>query len=272
MTYNISNHTFFVDRTVFTNIYPDLNGSRLRIYLLMCRAAGAKQNGACFMSMNTIQQEVNLSEHHVRKAIDWLCDNHFIKRIKRAYQSNLYRILVTPDYDDVNKQYYSNEGISRNRFDMKGTLNGYVELPVEVIKGSILRDKTLWSDRKIKILGQLYLYHWIDEYGGVDPEAVHIKNNSIMYINDLLSYTLGCSTSDIERSIRWLIKRDYATEVEAVYRTNYNSMYQEQQYVGDAAKINAIPTDMIIKVIRMNYIPSFKLQNAINRTGGKIAL
>lgn len=271
MTYNISNHTFLVDRTVFTNIYPDLSGNRLRIYLLMCRVTGTKQNGTCFMGINTIAKEVNLSEYYTRKAIEWLCNNYFIQKVKKPYQSNRYRILVTPDYDGINKKYYSNEGIIRNRFNMKDTLNAYVELPVEVMSGSILRDKTLWSDRKIKVFGQLYLYHWIDEYGGVDSQTVHIKNNS-MYINDFLSYTLGCSTNDIERSIKWLIKNGYATEVEAVYRINYNSIHQEQQYVGDTAKINVVPTDNIVKVIRMNCIPSLKLQNAIDRTGGKIAL
>jgi hypothetical protein len=271
MINQISTNTFLVDRTIFTNFYPDLKGNRLRVYLLMCRVTGAKQHGLCFMGINSIAKEVNLSEYHTRKAIEWLCNNYFIQKVKKPYQSNRYRILVTPDYDDVNKKYYSNEGIIRNRFNMKDSLNGYVELPVEVMSGSILRDKTLWSDRKIRIFGQLYLFHWIDEFGGVDPKVIHLKNNSI-YINDLLSYTLGCSKNDIERSIRWLIKQGYATEVEAVYRTNNNSFYKEQQFIGDAKKIHILPTDKIIKVIRMNCIPSLKLQNAIDRTGGKIAL
>ena len=270
MTYNISNHTFFVDRTVFTNIYPGLKGNRLRVYLLMCRVAGTKPNGACFMGIDTITKEVNLTEHHTRKAIEWLCNNYFVQKVKRPYQSNLYHILVTPEYDKVDKKYYSNESITRNRFNMKDTLNSYVELPVEIMSGSILRDKSLWTDRKIKILGQLYLYHWIDEYGGVDPQAIHIQNNS-MYVSDLLSYTLGCPTNDIVRSVRWLLKEGFATEVEAIYRTNNNSIFKEQQYVGDATEMNMLPTDLIIKVIRLNIIPSLKLQNAIARTGGKIA-
>ncbi|WP_186576900.1 helix-turn-helix domain-containing protein [Aquibacillus kalidii] len=271
MTYKLSNHTFFVDRTVFTNIFPELKENQLRVYLLMCRVAGAKPNGECFMGINTIAKEVNLSEYHTRKAIEWLCNNYFIQKLKRSYQSNLYRILVTPDYDNVNKKYYSNESIFRNRFDMKDSLNGYVELPVEVMSGSILRDKTLWSDRKIRIFGQLYLFHWIDEFGGVDPDAIRIVNSSI-YISDLLSYTLGCSKNDIERSVKWFIKQGYASEVETVYRINNNSFYKEQQFVGDATKINILPTDKVIKVIRMDCVPSLKLQNAIDRTGGKIAL
>ncbi|MCT1577064.1 hypothetical protein M3E13_04305 [Oceanobacillus kimchii] len=270
MSYQLSTNTFFVDRTIFTNIYPDLKGNRLRVYLLMCRVTGAKQNGACFMGINTIAKEINLTEYHTRSAIDWLCNNYFIQKVKRPYQSNLYRVLVTPDYDHVKKKYHSNESITRTRFNMKDSLNAYVELPIEVMKGSILRDKSMWSDRKIKVLGQLYLYHWIDENGGVDPQAVHLDNNS-MYISDLLSDTLGCSKNDIERSVRWLLKEGFATEAKVVYRINNNSIYKENQYVGDVNKINLLPTDKVIKIIRMNIIPSLKLQNAIARTGGKIA-
>ncbi|SFA83070.1 hypothetical protein SAMN04488072_102174 [Lentibacillus halodurans] len=270
MPINTSNHTFIVERSIFSNTFPELKEDRLRVYLLMCRVVGAKKDGICFMSIKTISNEVNLTEHRTRKAIEWLCEKHFIKKVRRWKQSNVYVVLVTPDYDPVKKQYYSNEDIDRGRLSMKDTLNGYVELPVEVMAGSILRDKTLWTDRKIRIFGQLYLYHWIDEFGGVDPKVVQVKKNT-MYISELFSYTIGCSSQDIISVIRWLIREGFASKAKTVYRQNPNSIFKEIQYIGDAVKTNKLPSDTLIDVIRMNCIPSLKLKNAIDRTGGRIA-
>jgi hypothetical protein len=267
----LSSNTFFVDRAVFSNTFPNLKGDRLRIYLLMCRVVGVSANGVFYMSLDTTAKEVNISIHHTRNAIDWLCKNFFIKKTGRRSQVNVYKVLVAPDYHRFTKTYYPNEQIQRDRVSMKNTQNGYCELPIEVMQGSILRDQTKWTDRKVKVLGQLYLYHWIDEYGGVDPEAAHFKNNT-MHVRELLTYTLSCHTNDIKHIVRWLRGEGLLTRVKTVYRENRNSCLKEFQFIGDAVKTTRQPGDVIIDVIRLTCIPDLKLNDAQKRTGGRLSV
>lgn len=266
----LSQNTFIVERTIFTNYYSELKDEVLRVYLLMCRVVGVN-NGTFFMSLKTIAQEVNTTVYHVRNALDFLTRNCFIKRIGTRGQSNVYIVLTAPEYHKASKTYFSNESITRDRFNLKNNLNGYCEIPVEVMKGSILRDKTKWTNRKIKILGQLYLYHWIDVYGGVDPKALHVTNNSI-YVNEFVSHTLGCTTGDVVKTVRWLINEGYANKVKAIYRPNPNSCYKEMQFIGDEKLITIQPKDVTLTVIRLTYIPNLKLVNAQTRTGRMIAI
>lgn len=269
--YKLSQHTFFVDRTIFANTFPDLCGDRLRIYLLMCRVVGAK-NGKFFMSLNTILGEVNISEHYVRKAIDWLCENYFIKKVGRRGQVNEYIVLAVPDYHRDTKTYYTNESIRRDRYGLKDNLNGYCELPIEVMQGSILRDRTKWTDRKIKVLGQLYIYHWIDVYGGVDPEVLSFTANNSMDIKEFIGYSIDCHINDVKKVVRWLIREGYCHKVKTVYRINQNSCHKEFQYVGDEIITTLQTGDVLKDVIRLKYIPDLKLKDAHTRTGGRVTL
>ncbi|SFA93651.1 hypothetical protein SAMN04488072_1047 [Lentibacillus halodurans] len=271
MAIHLSKNTFMVERTVFCNTFPELKGEHLRVYLLMCRVVGVNSNGTFFMSLDTTARELNISIHKIRDSIDWLCKNYFIKKVGRRSQVNVYKVLVTPDYHRSTKTYYSNEHIHRDRVTMKQTQNGYCEIPIEMMEGSVLRDKTKWTDRKIKVLGQLYLYHWIDEYGGVDPNAAHFINNTIN-VSDLITYNLGCHVNDIKKVVRWLHREGYIMKVKAVYRINQNSCYKELQFIGDAIKTKQQPGDVIIDVIRLTCIPDLKLKNALKRTGGNIAV
>ncbi|MFJ8263380.1 hypothetical protein ACIQ4I_15735 [Rummeliibacillus sp. NPDC094406] len=266
----LSQNTFFVDRTIFTNYFPELKAEKLRIYLLMCRVVGAK-NGSFFMSLKTITQEVNLSEYHVRNALDFLSKNFFIKKVGNRFQANEYVVLTVPDYHETTNTYYSNEKISRDRFNAKDNLNGYCELPIEVMQGSILRDKTKWTDRKIKILGQLYMNHWIDVYGGVDPEVIHGKNNSL-YVSEFVSQMVGCTPKDVAKTVKWLINEGYVYKVKTIYRPNQNSCYKEMQFIGDAKLVITQPNDISITAIRLTCMPDLKLSRALARTGGKIAI
>lgn len=266
-----SKNTFIVDRAIFGNTFTELKGDQLRVYLLMCRVVGVNPYGTFFMSLDTTAKEVNLSIHHTRNAIDWLCKNFFIKKVGKRKQTNMYSVLVVPDYHKESKRYFSNEHIQRNRYQLKNLLNGYCEIPIEVFQGSLLRDKSKWTDRKIKILGQLYLYHWIDEFGGVDPKAIHFNRNS-MNISDLMSYTIGCSSSQVKQVIEWLTLEGYASRVKTVFRVNQSSCQRELQYVGDASRIVQQPNDVIIDVVRLTYIPDLKINDAKQRTGGNIAI
>ncbi|PMC35514.1 hypothetical protein CJ195_19095 [Bacillus sp. UMB0899] len=266
-----SNNTFFVDRVVFTDFYPELTGERLRIYLLMCRVVGAKTNGTFYMSVENIAKEVKSSRYYVSQTLEWLTNNFFIKKIRKRNQVNEYKVLVTPDYQPTTNTYYSNEDIPRSRYNLKDTMNGYCELPIEIMKGSILRDQTKWTDRKIKVLGQLYLYHWIDEYGGVDPSAVHYKGNT-MFISEMMIYTLNCHLKAIIKVIEGLEREGYLHKVRTIYRTNKNSCNTELQYIGDEGKVNLLPNDVFKDIIRLIYIPSLKLEDAQKRTGGKLAI
>jgi hypothetical protein len=271
MSIQLSKNTFFVDRTVFGNTFPELKGDRLRIYLLMCRVVGTNPNGSFFMSLDSTAKEVNISMKLTRNAIEWLCRNFFIKKVGRRCQVNVYKVLTVPDYHLPTDTYYSNEKSQRDRVTMKSTQNGYCELPIEVMQGSILRNRTKWTDRKVKLLGQLYLFHWIDIYGGVDPEAAHFKNNT-MHISELLTYTVGCHTNDIKHIIKWLQRERFLTRVKTVYRENQNSCHKELQFIGDAINTNQQPGDVLIDVIRLTCIPDLKLNDAQNRTGGKLAI
>ena len=264
----LTQHTFFVDRTIFSNTFPELRGDALRVYLLMCRVVGAN-NGKFFMSIKQISQEVNISEHHVKKALKFLCDTYFIKYVGKRKQSNVYIVLSVPDYHKFSNTYYSNENINRDRFNMKDNLNGYCELPVKILEGSILRDKSKWTDIKIKVLGQLYMYHWIDEYGGVDPEAFHY-NKSTVVISDLVARTIDFHKNNIKKVVSFLIREGCAFKVKTVYRENQNSCNREMQYIGDLTKVSPIQNDGIKEIIRLKLVPDLKLKDAIVRTGGNI--
>ncbi|WP_144513069.1 hypothetical protein [Bacillus sp. FJAT-22090] len=266
---NLSKHTFLVERTIFSNTFPELKENRLRIYLLLCRVVGVNNKGLCFMSIKTICNEVNLSEHYVKICIDWLARNYFIEKVKSPNRSNAYRVLISPDYHKATKQYFSNGHMLRNRYDMKNDLNGYCEIPVDVMKGSILRNQTDWTDRKIKALGQLYLFHWIAEYGGVDPKVVEYRNTRPV-INELMYHTIGCSKHELSKCFIWLLRKGLLIKVKTVYRKNKFSCMNELQYIGDLSVSNALPTDEIIEVLRLTIIPDMKLNDALVKTGGKI--
>lgn len=270
MNITLSQHTFIVDRTIFTNTFPELKGDKLRVYLLICRVVGAN-NGRFFMSIKTISDEINISDHYVKKAIKFLCDNYFIKYVGKRKQSNVYIVLSVPDYHKFSKTYFSNEHIIRDRYNMKIHLNGYCELPVELLSGSILRDQNKWTDIKIKVLGQLYMFHWIDEFGGVDPEAFHY-NKSTVVISDLVAYTIGFHKNHIRKVVTFLIREGYAFKVKTVYRENQNSCDREMQYIGDLTKVTSMQTDEIKEIIRLNLVPNLKFKDAIVRTGGNIEL
>ena len=266
----ISKNTFLVDRLIFSNVIPELKEHKLRVYLLMCRVVGA-QNGTFFMSIARIQKEVNISEYYVRDALFFLETNYFIRKVGKRGQSNVYIVLTVPFYDPISKAYISNEIIPRDRFQQKNYQHGYCEMPIEVLSGSILRDKTKWTDRKIKILGQLYFFHWIDMYGGVDPGAIHGTFNSI-YVSDFITHLVDCSSKDVVQTVRWLIRERYAFRVKVVYRTNHNSFKAEKQFIGDEVNVTIQPGDEVVTIIRLSCVPEIKLMNAFQRTGGLITL
>ena len=266
----MSKNTFLVDRLIFLNVFSDLKEHKLRVYLLMCRVVGA-QNGVFFMSIPQIEKEINISEHYVRDALSFLESNYFIKKVGKRVQSNVYIVSTVPFYESSSKAYISNEKISRDRFQQKNYQHGYCEMPIEILKGSILRDKTKWTDRKIKILGLLYLFHWIDMYGGVDPVAIHGTSNSI-YVSEFITSLVGCSSMEVVQTIRWLINERYAFRVKVVYRANQNSCEAEKQFIGDLVNVIIQPGDEVITVIRLSCIPEIKSMNAIQRTRGLITL
>ena len=266
----MSKNTFLVDRLIFSNVFSDLKEHKLRVYLLMCRVVGA-QNGTFFMSIVSIQKEVNISEHYVRDALSFLESNYFIKKVGNRGLSNVYIVLTVPFYDSTSKTYISNESIPKDRSQQKNHQHGYCEMPIEVMSGSIFRDKTKWTDRKIKVLGLLYLFHWIDMYGGVDPVAVHGTSTSI-YVSEFITNLVGYSAKDVVQTIRWLIREGYAFRVKGVYRTNLNSCEADKQFIGDVVKVTIQPGDEVITIIRMSCIPEIKVMNAIHRTGGLITL
>ncbi len=266
----ISKNTFIVDRIIFTKELPDLRNHKLRVYLLMCRVVGA-QNGTFFMSISSIMAEVNITEHYVRDALLFLETNHFIKRVGKRGQANKYIVLSIPFYESATKIYVSNEAIPRTRSQQKNYQRGYCEMPIEVMQGSILRDKTKWTDRRIKVLGQLYMFHWIDMYGGVDPDVLYCQTN-VLYVNDFITQMLGYCKKDVEKVVYWLIKNDYAYPVKVFYRINVNSCEGERQFIGDSGSVTAQPGDKEITVIRMTCVPEYKALNAIQRTGGLMTL
>lgn len=264
----VSSNTFMVDRMVFTEYYPEMKGDILRVYLLMCRVVGFK-NTTFFVGRDEVAKEVNLTMHYVNQAIDFLEKNYFIKRVGKVGRANEYMILTVPLYDSFTKTYISREYMPRTRHDLKDTLNGYTEMPVEVFKGSILRDSQLWSDRKIKTLMMLYSYHFIDMFGGVDPSVIHGTSNTL-FIDEYVVHQIGCHKNELKKTIHILIRESYANKIETVYRENLNSCLLEKQYIGDLTHVIQQPGDDIVTVIRMKHIPDQKLKNAIIRTKGAI--
>lgn len=264
-----SSNTFMVDRMVFTNHYPELKGDNLRVYLLMCRAVGF--NSTFFMGVNVIEKEVNLSTHHVNKALMFLENNFFIKKCGKVGRANKYVVLTVPLYDSATKSYISRESIPRTRYDLKDFMNGYSEMPIEIMKGSILKDKTLWTDRKIKVLMMMYSYHYIDMFGGVDSAVMYGTISSI-FVDDFIAHQIGCHTNDVKKTIQTLIRDGYAFKVDTVYRINKNSCVLEKQFVGDLTKVILQPGDDVVSIIRMTRIPDIKLGNALIRTQGAIEL
>ncbi len=266
----VSSNTFMVDRMVFTEYYPEMKGDILRVYLLMCRVVGFK-NTTFFMGKDEIKKEVNLTTHYVNQAIDFLEKNYFIKKVGHVGRANKYKVLNVPLYNMLTNTYFSRESMPRTRYDLKDSLNGYAELPVEVFKGSILRDRTLWTDRKIKTLTMLYSYHFIDVFGGIDPSAIHGTVNTL-FVDDFVVYQIGCHKNDLKKTIQILIRDGYAIKVPAVYRVNANSCLSEKQYVGDLTEVTQHPGDDVVTVIRMTHIPDLKLNNALKRTQGAIRI
>lgn len=265
-----SKNTFLVDRLVFTNEYPELKEHRFRVYLLICRVVGAK-NGSFFMSIASIKAEVFITEHYVRDALNYLETNYFIKRDGNRGQANKYKVLTVPSYDSATKIYTTNEMIPRIRSQQKKSQHGYCEMPIEIMVGSILRDKTKWTDRRIKVLALLYMFHWIDMYGGVEPDTFHITTGSI-HVSELIVHVLGCSQMEIVHVVRWLIIENYAFGVNVVLRINPVSCEREKQFIGDLGKVTPQHGDEVITVIRMVCIPEVKVKKAKQRTGGLITI
>ncbi|CAM3807264.1 hypothetical protein GCM10009865_46570 [Aeromicrobium ponti] len=260
----ISNHTFMVDRILFTSRLTELTGHRLRLYLYICRAVSVDPNNRYFYSYDRANKELKMTQSSYRGALKWLEDHYFIKKTGKVSRANAYQVLFLPLFDGTN--YYSRENLKRDRATFKHEGQGYVEFPVELFQGSILANKTLWSDLRLRTIGLLYLYFWIDVYGGIDSNVLYVDSNDQYIIDDTLYTDLNCSHNRLINNIDFLIKQGLLTKVECIYRENKNSVGKEYQYIGDASVTASLPNDKKIKLLRFNIIPSHKLTNAQQRT------
>lgn len=265
--YILSSSTFPVDRIIFSDFYPDLKGTRFRLYLLMCRVAGFN-NGEFFMSYQTAGKELNVSKNQIKKELDWLESHYFIKYVGNKGRSKRFKILTVPDY--YGKQYFSNDHIKRDRNTLKNTFRGYVELPTTLFSGSILRDKSHWTDAKIKLIGKIYQYFWLDEFGGVQKEIAYIDQNKSLHIDKGMIRDIGYSLTHAEKFIAQLIQKGELLMVDTIYRKNTFSYIGEFQYIGDIGTILHDSNDDIVTLIRPKHLSQYKLDKALKRIWGGI--
>ncbi|MEH7094057.1 hypothetical protein [Neobacillus vireti] len=265
--YLVSNNTFMVDRIVFTRKFKDLTGYRLKLYLYMCRVVGFNPNGRYFKSYKEASKELNMTESKYKSALKWLESNHFIKKENNKMgRANIYRVMFLPLFDG--QTYYSREHIVRDRQILKQGGYGYVEMPIELLQGAILSNHSDWTDLRILTLGLLYLYFWIDVFGGIDPNILHIKNTGKLHIDQSILIDLQTTENRFTNNIAFFEKQGLLTKVKCVYRQNQNAAEYELQYIGDVGKVASQSGDIHYTLFRFTIIPSLKLQNAQIRTNG----
>lgn len=256
-----------VDRIIFTSKIKDLTEHRLRLYLFMCRVVGFNPNGRYFKSFKEAKKELNMTESIYRGALLWLESNHFIKKEPyKIVRANVYRVLFIPLYDG--QKYYSRADIPRDRQTFKQGGYGYVEMPLELLQGSILSNHSDWSVLRIHTLGLLYLYFWIDVFGGIDPNILHIDNTGLLHIDQSILIDLQTTEYRFSNNLAFFEKQGLLTKVTCVYRQNPNAAEYELQYFGDVGKVAPQPGDIYYTLYRFTIIPSLKLKNAQIRTNG----
>jgi hypothetical protein len=268
--YIISDHTFLVDRIVFTRRLKGLTEERLKLYLFMCRVVSVDPNNRYFMSYQQANKELNISEHKYRSALKWLEQNFFIRKTGNVGRANAYQVLFLPVYDGAT--YHSRAQIKRDRNTFKQGGYGYVEMPIELLEGSILSNHSVWKDLRIMTLGLLYLYFWIDVYGGIDPNVLYVDAQGDIKVDESLYTDLKTTENRLINNIQFFEKQGLLKKVQCIYRKNPNAAEEEYQYIGDVGKVLALPTDQILTLYRFTIIPSLKLQNAQNRTKSGVQL
>lgn len=263
--FEISTSWFIFQRKIISEVYGDFKDrDAFTIYLYLCKHYRIK-NDIVLKSKRKINEHLRYVKKvngkikysaKVKRSLEWLEKEGFIERIsnhkQKWYRS---RILVAPDFDVATQQFVHFDQFGLELGNLKDKSVGYIMLPDEAIKHSMLANTTLakrgWTMRKLKTLLLLYAYCWLEFYGGIDPNTVIIDRQGHITVNPRFCYALRSSPQQAIKTVLSLIKLGLFKPVEC--------LFEEGVYMGDIGTYTPKSSSTSKIVLRPKYLLQHRL-------------
>ncbi|MED3499263.1 hypothetical protein P4479_12515 [Brevibacillus agri] len=278
--FEVHHKWFIIQRKIISEVYGEFDSLHaFKIYLYLCKYYNFNK-GRTRRSKKRINNDLKYTKKSangkpkysmkVRRALEWLEKTGFIEKVssdtKRWYRS---KILVAPDYHPVKKQFFACREIQLDFQQLKDHNQGYIRIPQDAIKDSMLANTTLakreWTERKLKTLILLYAHCWIEYFGGIDPAIVAIDPNGNITLDEGFCYALKGSKKEITKAVISLIKDGLFQPVRCLFK--------DEIYIGDAGTYQSTAKTIERVVLRPTYLIQSTVESeAMMNKKGKIIL
>ncbi|MGV3138176.1 hypothetical protein ACEF06_17180 [Brevibacillus agri] len=249
--FKLSNRFFYVQRKIISDLYPPFqNNNAFKVYLYLCKHCNG-ENGHVWLSKTQIANALKISVRpQVDQALGWLEQNHFIEctntKSGQRYQA---KILAAPDYLPETQMFYKYSDIVRDTYELKYHKCGFIILPYLALSNTMLNQsltRSRWSERKLRIFLLMYQYNWLNYYGGINPDIMHITPNGELKLDLGFCYDVQSDPHKTSLTIQSFISQRLFKPVNCIFRMTDGELV----YIGDEGQVPRQQQDIVKTILR----------------------
>lgn len=256
--FNISaNGQFIVQRKIFSDIYPDFPDLIVfKLYIYLCKSYQWKYQ-RINKAKSEMQKELRLSRNELNNALDWLDNHYFIERTNN-HKQQMYqaKLLTAPDYNPFTNTYVSCKDIPFYTTALKDRNQGYIMIPADAITNEMLNNTATatrtWTYSRLKVYLLLYAHCWLEYFGGVNPNTVHLDHSyNIKSIDKAFYFNAKKSEHQTINIIDGLVSMNLFRIV--------NASFKNGVYLGDTALVPKRSGQVTHAILRPYYLAGKKV-------------